>query len=52
MCEFCDGKGKRIENGFTYGRAMIVIFWMVWIVVIGAVVYGFYYLDNDWLEDK
>lgn len=23
MCEFCDGKGKRIKNGFTYGRVMI-----------------------------
>ena len=23
MCEFCDGKEKRIENGFTYGNAHI-----------------------------
>jgi len=23
MCEFCDGKEKRIENGFTYGNAYI-----------------------------
>lgn len=23
MCEFCDGKEKRIENGFTYGDAHI-----------------------------
>lgn len=24
MCEFCDGKQKRIENGYTYGTAKIV----------------------------
>nr|DAR55009.1 MAG TPA: MqsA [Bacteriophage sp.] len=23
MCEFCDGKEKRIENGFTYANAYI-----------------------------
>ena len=24
MCEFCDGREKRIENGFTYGFAYII----------------------------
>ncbi len=24
MCEFCDGREKRIESGFTYGNAHIV----------------------------
>lgn len=24
MCEFCDGKCQKIENGYTYGNAMIV----------------------------
>nr|DAE76882.1 MAG TPA: Rad50 zinc hook motif [Bacteriophage sp.] len=24
MCEFCDGKQKKIENGYTYGIAKIV----------------------------
>lgn len=24
MCKFCDGREKRIENGFTYGNAHIV----------------------------
>lgn len=23
MCDFCDGKAKRIENGYTYGDARI-----------------------------
>ena len=27
-----------------------VLFWIIWIGLIGAVVYGFYYLDNEWLE--
>lgn len=27
-----------------------VLFWIFWIGLIGAVVYGFYYLDNQWLE--
>ncbi len=27
-----------------------VLFWIFWIGLIGAVVYGFYYLDNEWLE--
>lgn len=27
-----------------------VVFWILWIVLIGACVYGFYYLDNKWLE--
>lgn len=29
----------------------VIVFWIVWIIVIGLVVYGFYYLDNYWLED-
>lgn len=24
MCEFCNGKCQKIENGYTYGNAMIV----------------------------
>ena len=32
--------------------AVIVMFWIVWIAIIGAAVYGFCYLDNNWLEDK
>ena len=24
MCEFCNGKRQKIENGYTYGNAMIV----------------------------
>lgn len=28
----------------------IWLFWIVWILVTGGAVYGFYYLDNDWLN--
>ena len=27
-----------------------IIFWIFWILLTGACVYGFYYLDNRWLE--
>mgnify|MGYP006981695764 FL=1 len=28
----------------------IIIFWFVWVVLIVSIVFGFYYLDNDWLN--
>lgn len=28
----------------------IVIFWIVWIIVMVLAVFGFYYIDNEWLE--
>ena len=27
-----------------------IIFWGLWIIFIGFCVYGFYYLDNRWLD--
>lgn len=30
----------------------LVLFWVVWILLTGGFVIGFYYLDNRWLEDK
>jgi hypothetical protein len=35
----------------TYGTAGLVIFWVVWVILIGAAVFGFCYFDNKWLED-
>ena len=29
-----------------------IIFWFFWIILIGGCVYGFFYLENDWLEDN
>lgn len=34
-----------LESGF-----LLYLFWICWIVFIGLCVYGFYYLDNRWLE--
>ena len=28
----------------------LVIFWIVWIILIVGLVFGFYYIDNKWLE--
>lgn len=30
----------------------IVFFWICWVFLTGGVVYGFYYIDNWWLEDN
>ena len=35
---------KRLTSSRTW------LFWIVWILVTGGAVYGFYYLDNDWLN--
>lgn len=43
---------KNIEETVEYlesGGGMI-IFWVFWVVLIGGCVFGFYYLDNKWLE--
>lgn len=37
---------KSLETG-----SGLVIFWIVWIVLICGCVYGFYYIDNEWLEN-
>lgn len=28
----------------------IVVFWIFWVILIGLAVFGFYYLDNRWLD--
>lgn len=30
----------------------LTVFWIVWILVIAGCVFGFYYVDNRWLEDN
>lgn len=35
------------------GNGLLFLFWFIWIIVTTGIVYGFYYLDNDWLnKDK
>lgn len=36
-----------LESGWE-----LIAFWIGWIILIAGVVFGFYYLDNKWLEDK
>lgn len=33
-------------------KGMLIFFWIVWVLLIALAVYGFYYIDNDWLEDN
>lgn len=35
----------RLESGIWN-----VVFWIFWILLTGFAVFGFYYLDNEWLE--
>lgn len=30
----------------------LVLFWIFWVLLTGGCVFGFYYIDNKWLEDK
>lgn len=36
---------KHLESG-----GGVIFFWICWILLIGAAVFGFFYLDNKWLE--
>ncbi len=46
-------KDTNIEETYDYLVKDFVtpIFWVVWILIICGCVYGFYYLDNAWLND-
>lgn len=43
---------KNIEESVEYleSGSGVIIFWIFWIILIGLCVFGFYYLDNKWLE--
>ena len=47
-------KNKNIQETVEYleseGTVLIVVFWILWILLICGSVYGFYYLDNNWLN--
>lgn len=38
---------ERLES-----RWELILFWIGWVVLTGAVLFGFVYLDNRWLEDE
>lgn len=35
---------------FLEVKWQLIAFWIIWIIFSGFVVYGFYYLENEWLE--
>lgn len=41
---------ETIEHLETYWQ--LTVFWIFWILLTGGCVFGFYYIDNKWLEDK
>lgn len=47
-----DTLDSAVDYMVSSSTAMIVGFWILWVAVIGAAVYGFCYLDNRWLEDE
>lgn len=40
--------GETVDH--LQSNASVTVFWIFWIILIGGVVFGFYYLDNKWLE--
>jgi hypothetical protein len=51
--KFMDGVGteEALELMCSSGTVAQVTFWIFWIILIGAAVFGFCYIDNRWLED-
>ena len=41
---------EQMVEGYTIFNGLW-IFWPLWIILTGGLVYGFYYIDNWWLED-
>ena len=39
---------QALDNATSSGG--LVIFWILWIMVTGGIIFGFYYLDNKWLD--
>ena len=62
---YADLRNNTIDNVQTYHNTTIdqvheamtskyelIIFWVLWVVLTVAVVFGFVYIDNKWLEDS
>lgn len=46
---YCNSSIEETIN-FLEVKWQLVVFWIVWVLLIGGLVYGFYYIDNRWLE--
>lgn len=50
--DIVDYKGKRYFVSLAEERVEFIgIIKVIWIIVIGLCVFGFYYIDNEWLEN-
>ena len=51
--KFIEAKGANEAFEYMCSSSMVntIVFWIIWVILIGAAVYGFCYLDNRWLED-
>ena len=47
---FYDGFTIEKTVGYLESGIPIILFWIAWIILIVIAVFGFYYLDNKWLE--
>ena len=43
---------ETLENITSSGKAKIIVFWVFWVILIGFLVFVFYYIDNKWLEEE
>lgn len=48
---FYENKGIEETLEWLESSYSVVVFWVLWIIFMAAVVSGFYYLDNRWLND-
>ena len=51
--KFIDEKGVNEAFEYMCSSSIVntIVFWIIWVSLIGAAVYGFCYLNNRWLED-
>lgn len=49
-------EGKTIEKTILEAskdiQSIPIIFWVLWIILTSGIIFGFVYLENDWLEDN
>lgn len=41
---------ETVDRKTSSGTGWLVVFWILWIILICGCVFGFYYIDNRWLE--
>lgn len=41
---------ETLNDKVNSAKAGLIVFWLIWIILTGGVTFGFYYIDNAWLE--